>query len=178
MMAARGSLDVFDISLDQVRVPERVPRLLPLEEGKFFDLGGGRKVEVFHTPGHTLGEVVLIDDATRILFSGDACNPGLGIRETSVNTALTGLLKLKGLEHRFDRNFNGHIAYGSRNYHISMPETNLDDDIHILRSIIDGSAKVRTADSVAGQVSMVEYNGMQVQFIPGRIFDIDETSME
>ena len=99
MMAAFGSFDAYDIRPEQARYPDTLPRLIPLEEGHIFDLGGGRKVEVIHTPGHTPGEVVLIDDASRILFSGDACNPNLGIRASSVNTALKGLLKVKAQGH-------------------------------------------------------------------------------
>lgn len=174
MMAAFGSFDAYDIKPEQIRYPDTLPKLLPLEEGKVFDLGG-RKVEVIHTPGHTAGEVVLIDDAARILFSGDACNPNLGIRATSINTALKGLLKVKAQEHRFDRNFNGHIGYGASTVNISMPETNLDDDITIFRNILNGTADAQISEGPFGRAATVVYHGVRVNYDPDRLIDPDET---
>ena len=178
MMAAFGSFDAYDIRPDQARYPDTLPRLLPLEEGHIFDLGGGRRVEVIHAPGHTPGEVVLIDDATRILFSGDACNPNLGIQSSSVTTALRGLLKVKAQAHRFDRNFNGHIGYGGSTVNVSKPETNLDDDIHILQSILDGTADVQYGETPVGRSAFVVYNGVRISFNPDRLRDEGETPAE
>ncbi|MBR1781195.1 MAG: MBL fold metallo-hydrolase [Oscillospiraceae bacterium] len=45
-------------------------RLLPLEDGQRFDLGG-RTLEVIHVPGHSAGSVALLDRENRLLFSGD-----------------------------------------------------------------------------------------------------------
>lgn len=50
------------------------PVLLPMEEHHIFDLGG-RTVQVFHNPGHTLGSVSLLDVERRRLFGGDNFNP-------------------------------------------------------------------------------------------------------
>ena len=174
MMARFGSFDAYDIRPDQIRYPEKLPRLIPLEDGKEFDLGG-RTVLTLHTPGHTQGEVVFIDPSVRILFSGDACNPNLGIRSSSVTTALRGLLKLKEKEGLFDRNFNGHIGYGDDPYQLSKPETNLDDDIFILHSILDGTADAVTEDSpVFGKVAYVVRNGCRISYDPERLIDEGE----
>ncbi len=178
MMAAHGSFDAYDIKPEQIRYPDTLPKLLELNEGHVFDLGGGRKVEVIHTPGHTPGEVVFIDDSTRILFSGDACNPNLGLRAASVNTALRGLKKLKARQSRFDRNFNGHIGYGSSTVNIAMPESNLDDDLYILRAILAGKADVRYADGPMGRSAFVVHNGMRVSFDPDRLIDPGEVPEE
>ena len=173
MMAQFGSFDAYDIKPEQIRYPRTLPKILSLEEGTVFDLGG-RKVEVFHTPGHTAGEVVLIDDASRILFSGDACNPNLGIRAASVNTALKGLLKIKAQETRFDRNYNGHIGYGGATSHVSMPEHNLDTDIMIFREILAGIAAVEIMEGPMGRIGIVVKNGMRVSFDPDRLIDPEE----
>ena len=45
----------------------------PVWDGDSFDLGG-KCVEVVHVGGHTPGEIVLVDRADRICFTGDACN--------------------------------------------------------------------------------------------------------
>lgn len=174
MMAQFGSLDAYDISAEQARYAETLPKLLPLEDGQIFDLGG-RKVEVVHTPGHTPGEVVFIDPSVRILFSGDACNPNLGIRSASINTALRGLLKIKEKQNLFDRNFNGHIGYGDDNYHLSKPESTLDNDIHILQGILDEAVPVEIEESpVFGKTACVIYEGCRISFDPERLIDDGE----
>lgn len=180
-MAAFGSFDAYDITRDQVRYPESVPEFLPLEDGQVFDLGK-RKVEVIHTPGHTLGEVVFLDHATRILFSGDACNINLGIMTTSINTALKGLLKVKARESEFDRNWNGHIGYGSDTFNHSMPPEVLDECLAIMRSIIAGTADVHVAPTNPNfkipPRSYVTYGHTRISFDPARVIDEGEEPAE
>lgn len=53
---------------------KNAPKLVPVREGYVFNLGGGRKVEVIETPGHTPGSIVLLDAASKVLFSGDNTN--------------------------------------------------------------------------------------------------------
>ncbi len=48
----------------------------PMKDGDIFDLGN-RKLEVIHTPGHTDGEVSILDKKERILFTGDTANQGI-----------------------------------------------------------------------------------------------------
>ena len=47
--------------------------LSPLEDGDVVELGG-RRLEVIVTPGHTPGEIVLLDRGNRLLFGGDHLN--------------------------------------------------------------------------------------------------------
>jgi len=42
-----------------------------VKEGDAIDLGGGRKIDVYHTPGHSDGSILLFDLHSRSLFSGD-----------------------------------------------------------------------------------------------------------
>lgn len=80
-------------SLQRHLVPELVPKGLPdyfdpamwtippsepdylLEDGSVVDLGG-RMLEVIHTPGHSPGEICLLDRENRLLFTGDMFFPG------------------------------------------------------------------------------------------------------
>ena len=48
----------------------RYPDFEPIEDGQVFDLGG-LTLEALYLPGHTPGEIVLLDWQDRILFSGD-----------------------------------------------------------------------------------------------------------
>ena len=47
-----------------------------LNHGDPIDLGGGRVLEVLHTPGHTPGSICLLDEASRLLFTGDTIHLG------------------------------------------------------------------------------------------------------
>ena len=62
---------------DRVSVDEAAstpqPEMLPVKDGQILDLGG-RKLEVIEAPGHTPGEIVLIDAAHKMLLTGDNSN--------------------------------------------------------------------------------------------------------
>lgn len=49
---------------------EYSPKLLPVNDGDAFDLGG-RSIEAYHTPGHSVGSVTYRDTLTGALFVGD-----------------------------------------------------------------------------------------------------------
>jgi glyoxylase-like metal-dependent hydrolase (beta-lactamase superfamily II) len=44
-------------------------------DGEQIDIGGGRRLEVIHTPGHEPAHICLLDSQTGILFSGDHILP-------------------------------------------------------------------------------------------------------
>ena len=88
------------------------PKLLPLNEGDVFDLGG-RAIETYFTPGHTPGSVVFRDSLTGDVFTGDNVTPMVTLhfpRGETVETWLAGakrILELTG-EGRI------HTGHGSR----------------------------------------------------------------
>jgi len=51
-------------------------KTVPLENGHIFELGG-RNIKTLHFPGHSPGTVLLLDEATKTLYAGDAINHGL-----------------------------------------------------------------------------------------------------
>lgn len=63
---------------DVVR-PDYMPPISPpdktVEDGDIIDIGGGRSLEVVHTPGHEPTHICLRDSRTGILFSGDHVLP-------------------------------------------------------------------------------------------------------
>lgn len=61
-----------DKDVRQVPYEGRVQRLC---DGQRFDLGG-RVIQVMHTPGHTPGSVVFLDEKYRSAFTGDAFGSG------------------------------------------------------------------------------------------------------
>jgi len=59
--------------------PDYMPLIDPpdhtVADGDLIDLGGGRRLEVVHTPGHEPAHICLRDNRTGILFSGDHILP-------------------------------------------------------------------------------------------------------
>lgn len=128
------------------------PALYPLEDQQVIDLGN-RKVTVYACPGHTPGSVTLLDENSRILFLGDACNCNLLLggsgpgtdRFTSVEKALFYLKRLQALGDRYDRYFNGH--YDFRPLGVALGADVLPDAITACEQIVAGTAKVAVKPS-------------------------------
>jgi glyoxylase-like metal-dependent hydrolase (beta-lactamase superfamily II) len=75
---------------------------LGLKDGDRVDLGGGRTLEIFHTPGHSKGSISLLFDKDRALFTGDAVPKPKTIpiyEEVAVSIeSIKKLKQIKGLE--------------------------------------------------------------------------------
>lgn len=135
------------------------PPLYPLEDEQVIDLGG-RKVTVYHCPGHTPGCMVFLDDSTRILFLGDALNCNLllgGVpgtpRFVSIEKALASLKRLQSLGASYDCYFNGHYDYRSLGEPLGADV--LPDAITACEQIVAGTAQV-------------EYKPPALPFLPTR----------
>jgi hydroxyacylglutathione hydrolase len=123
------------------------PPLYPLEDEQVIDLGY-RKVTVYACPGHTAGCVAFLDENSRILFLGDACNCRLGLgggprgseRFTSVEKAVFYLKRLQGLNTQYDHYYNGH--YDFRPLGEPLGEDVLPDAITACEQLVAGTAKV------------------------------------
>lgn len=63
----------------EIRRPEYMPTIDPPDhtvvDGDEIDIGGGRRLEILHTPGHEPAHICLRDSRTGILFSGDHVLP-------------------------------------------------------------------------------------------------------
>lgn len=69
----------------------------PLGDGQIFDLGG-RKEKIIFFPGHTKGSVMILDDLTNLLFSGDNISSSLWIlfdHSASLTTYASKLMDLR-----------------------------------------------------------------------------------
>lgn len=67
--------DLFDSFFGEI-LPVPADRIHSPEDGETLDLGGGRVLTFYHTPGHARHHMVIHDPASRGVFSGDA----LGVR--------------------------------------------------------------------------------------------------
>jgi glyoxylase-like metal-dependent hydrolase (beta-lactamase superfamily II) len=74
-----GVPDSIAKATTRVDRPDYMPPIEPpdhtVEDGDTIDLGGGRSLEVLHTPGHEPAHICLRDSRTGILFSGDHILP-------------------------------------------------------------------------------------------------------
>jgi hydroxyacylglutathione hydrolase len=127
------------------------PALQPLEDGQVIDLGN-RKVTVYACPGHTPGSITFLDENTRTLFLGDACNCNLLMRSpreshrfTSLEKALSSLKRLQSLQPAYERCYNGH--YDFRPLGEPLGADVLPDAITACEQILAGTAAVEVLPS-------------------------------
>lgn len=106
---------------------------------------GGRKVEVIHTPGHTLGSVCMIDKYSGMAFCGDTINPWdvwLGLDEsTSVTEYRESLVRLLQTVEK-----NGVTKLHSWHSGRAMKVQKIKDFITLCDKIIIGEKTGRKAD--------------------------------
>ena len=83
-----------------------------IEDGQTFDLGG-LTLEAIYLPGHTPGEIVLLDRQDRLLFSGDGIIEHLWLQldeSLPVTAQIESLRRLLPLRREFNWILTGHCA--------------------------------------------------------------------
>jgi len=88
----------------------RYPEFEHIEDGQIFDLGG-LSLEAIYLPGHTPGEIVLLDQKDRILFSGDGIIEHLWLQldhSLPVKTQIGSMKRLQERRGEFDTILHGH----------------------------------------------------------------------
>lgn len=124
------------------RMAERPTELSFLREGDGFDLGG-RRLEVFETPGHTAGDVALFDPESGLLFSGDSMVKSMDVllvvpQTVSVACWAASLRKLAALK--------GVRGFCSGHDQCVMPRSFLLDCLACAEEILAGRADSREVD--------------------------------
>lgn len=107
-------------------------RVYPLYDGDRIELGN-RELVVVDVGGHTPGSIVIIDQTSRICFSGDACNGNtlLGFGHSlPVERYLQNLRHFKCFQNMFDVMYGGHQI---------MPPCTIDEAIEMCGKIIAGT---------------------------------------
>ena len=88
----------------------RMSSFLPLEDQQVFDLGG-LSIQAWHLPGHTPGEIVLLDKQDRILFTGDGIIEQLWMQleeSLPISAEVESLRRIKPLRADYDIILHGH----------------------------------------------------------------------
>ncbi len=160
MVKGAPATDMVTIE-EAVRMPEA--ELLPVKDGQVFDLGG-RKIEVIETPGHTPGEIVLLDPANRILFTGDNNNILVWLFLPTcmpLEVYLQSLRKLQQREGEFDVIMPGHG--------LPLPKSFVGEQITCVENILNGTCKGEPYKSFAGDSLMCRYKRAMVAFDPNNL---------
>ena len=79
--------------------------LIPVRDGEVISLGG-RELRIIHLPGHTPGSIAVLDNAARVLYSGDTVQEDSRIfmfgAHRDLGRYIQSLEKLDGLRGAFD----------------------------------------------------------------------------
>lgn len=145
----------YDINVD-LREPapeEKMPVIHDLLDGMQFDLGGGRIVTAYRTPGHSPGHMIFLDEQTRTLIAGDALNFNLGVTNGPAEGTLKYLKRMRDeLGDKYDGIYNGHHDFRA----LGAP---LDDDcLHNAIAILE--------DVMAGHIVPCETPSFWGQSVP------------
>lgn len=121
--------------------------LMDVKEGDVFDLGG-RTLEVYAIPGHTIGSVMLLCPEERILFTGDSINHHLYLQLDgclSVEESMKVLIDKKWIMEKADYILHGH----GDSY----------DDISLITYLIDAMKEI--VDGKTSEDELLEYGPNQ-----------------
>ena len=135
-------------------------KLIPVKDGFRFDLGG-RTIEVIQTPGHTPGEIVLLDAANKLVFTGDNDNSLVWLFLTHslpLEKYLESLRKLNARSDQFSTIYPGHGP--------PLPETFVAEQISCVEGILDGSLPSEAYHSFVGDARVSKFKDAQVAFNP------------
>ncbi|HVN57657.1 MAG TPA: MBL fold metallo-hydrolase [Bacteroidales bacterium] len=139
--------------------PEQT-RLVPVRDGYIFRLGD-RNLKVIETPGHTAGEIVILDIENKLLFAGDNDNTLVWLFLPDckpLHEYLASLIKLQGMRNEFTTILPGHGIARSSDF--------IDDQVKCVKGILDGSLKTEPYKSFAGEAMMATFGKASVAFNP------------
>jgi glyoxylase-like metal-dependent hydrolase (beta-lactamase superfamily II) len=135
-------------------------RLVPVKDGQIFNLGG-RRIQVITTPGHTPGEICLLDMDNKLLFTGDNNNTLVWLFLPNckpLRTYLASLEKQIGKLAEFTTIFPGHGA--------PMPSDFINDQAECVRGILNKTIEAKPYKSFAGEAMISTYKRASVAFNP------------
>lgn len=135
-------------------------RMIPVRDGRVFDLGG-RKIQVIEAPGHTPGEICLLDIGNKMLFSGDNNNQLVWLFLENcrpLSEYLATLQKLRARLTEFTTILPGHGG--------PIPADFINDQIECVKGILDNSLERKTYKSFAGNSMISTWGRASVAFDP------------
>jgi carboxylesterase type B/glyoxylase-like metal-dependent hydrolase (beta-lactamase superfamily II) len=138
-------------------------RLIPVHGGHLFRLGG-RTIEVIETPGHTPGEIVLLDRENKLLFGGDNNNMLVWLFLPNckpLHEYLASLEKEAARLPEFTVIFPGHGGPIQSDF--------INDQIKCVKGILDKSLEAKPYQSFAGNAMVSAFGKASVAFNPDNL---------
>ena len=158
-----GGAKIPENELFKDTLNHQATKMIPITDGEVFDLGG-RKLEVIFTPGHTAGEICLLDRENRMLFTGDNDNSLVWLHidgTLPLEVYLQSLEKINARAHEFDNLYPGHGDAVDKNFIV--------EQITCVKSILDGSCAGSDYDSFAGKGKLCTYKRASVAYNPNNL---------
>lgn len=141
----------YDAKTDIVEPDEPMPVVHDLMDGMEFDLGGGRIVKAYECPGHSLGQMMFLDEFSRSLFCGDALNYNLSIGAVPAQESMKYFEKMEELSDKYDGIYNGHHDF--RALGAPLGADCLPNAKALCRQVIDGDYRPVVVPSFWGPAS-------------------------
>jgi glyoxylase-like metal-dependent hydrolase (beta-lactamase superfamily II) len=138
-------------------------RLVPVRDGYIFKLGG-RRIQVMETPGHTPGELCLLDIDNKLLFTGDNNNVLVWLFLQNCKPLHEYLVSLEKQVKRiteFTTIFPGHG--------VPMPADFIKDQVACVKGILDGTLERKQYQSFAGNAMISTSGRASVAFNPDNL---------
>lgn len=135
----------------------------PVHEGYVFNLGD-RKIQVIEAPGHTPGEICLLDIENKLLFTGDNNNTLVWLflqNSKPLHEYLSTLTKLSKRISEFSTILPGHGD--------PMPSDFIIDQITCVKGILDNSLERKPYKSFAGNAMVSVFGRASVTFNPDNL---------
>lgn len=139
------------------------PEFIPVQNGHIFNLGG-RRIEVIHAPGHSAGELVLLDKENKLLFTGDNTNALVWLWLPTCKPLSEYLTTLEMLQSRmpeYTTIFPGHKE--------PLPADFINDQVACVKGILDGSLERSPYESNMGTAMQSVFGRATVVFNPDNL---------
>ena len=139
------------------------PEFIPIQNGHIFNLGG-RRIEVIHAPGHSAGELVLLDKENKLLFTGDNTNALVWLWLPTCRPLSEYLTTLEMLQSRmpeYTTIFPGHRE--------PLPADFINDQVACVKGILDGSLERSPYESGRGSAVQSVFGRATVVFNPDNL---------
>jgi len=138
-------------------------RLVAVRSGHVFDLGA-RKLEVIEAPGHTNGDLCLLDAKHKLLFAGDAVNAPTWLFKPyslPVDVYLEMLRRLRQRGREYETILPGHGDPLDRAF--------IDEQVVCAESILSGACKGEPYPKRYGNALSCSYKRAQIAYDPERL---------
>jgi len=138
-------------------------KLIPVPDGYVFNLGN-RRMQVIEAPGHTPGEICILDVENKLLFSGDNDNTLVWLflqNSKPLHEYLITLEKLAGRLSEFNTILPGHGG--------PLPSDFILDQVKCVKGILDKSLESKPYKSFAGNSMISTFGRASVAFNPDNL---------